>query len=247
MRLCVAVLLGGTLASAAALDAETIEYANNSFDVVRLAPGEEQNLKFYWKRPDGTPYKTLSALKTAVEAGGDELAFATNGGIYSAQFTPLGLYIENGRRYYILNKVKGGGNFFLLPNGVFYLTARGAHVVETADYSPKEPVTNAVQSGPMLVIDGKLHPRFIPGYHSRYIRSGVGIDGDGRVVFAISNAPVNFHDFGSFFKDRLACANALYLDGRISQMYAPVLNRYAIWSWNQFTTMIALVRAPESK
>jgi uncharacterized protein YigE (DUF2233 family) len=92
----------------------------------------------------------------------------------------------------------------------------------------------------MLVIDGKLHPRFIPGYHSRYVRNGVGVDRGGRVFFAISDAPVNFHDFGTLFRDRLDCPNALYLDGKISQMYLPALDRYAFWAWKPFVSMIGL-------
>jgi uncharacterized protein YigE (DUF2233 family) len=78
----------------------------------------------------------------------------------------------------------------------------------------------------MLVIDGALHPRFIPGGASRHIRNGVGTGADGtRAVFAISNAPVNFHDFGTLFRDRLALPNALYFDGAISRLHAPDLGR----------------------
>jgi len=168
------------------------------------------------------------------------LIFAVNGGIYSEQLTPLGLYIEHGKRYFKLTRGDGGGNFFLLPNGVFYITEKGARVVETEQYQPEDPVINAIQSGPILVTNGRLHPRFIKGYHSKYIRNGVGVDRDGRVVFAISNEPVNFYDFGTLFKDKLQCPDALYLDGNISEMYAPELHRYGGWPWREFTTMIGM-------
>lgn len=219
----------------------SVRHLETGYDVYRLDEGEEQRLRFFWKRQDGTPYGSIPALREALEAEGRELRFAVNGGIYSEQFTPLGLYIENGRRYYRLNQAEGGGNFFLKPNGVFYITADGARVVKTEDYRPEADVTNAVQSGPILVSDGELNPRFIPGYQSRHIRHGVGVDREGRVVFAISNGPVNFHDFGTLFRDALDCPNALYLDGTISEMYAPELNRYGGWSWRQFTTMIGIV------
>lgn len=217
-----------------------VSHRGSGFDVYRLAAGEEQQLSFFWKRKDGTPYGSIHALRHSLAIEGRKLLFAVNGGIYSEQFTPLGLYIENGKRHYRLTRETGGGNFFLLPNGVFYITEEGARVVETRDYRPRGRVINAIQSGPILVTQGRLHPRFIAGYHSKYIRNGVGVDQEGRVVFAISDAPVNFHDFGTLFKDRLQCPNALYLDGNISAMYAPELHRYGGWPWRRFTTMIGI-------
>ncbi|MCG6861503.1 MAG: phosphodiester glycosidase family protein [Chromatiaceae bacterium] len=226
--------------SASAASAFSLEHQGTSFDVYRLDKGEEQNLEFFWKRSDGTPYSSIHALRDAVQDQGRELIFAINGGIYSEELTPLGLYIEKGKRYYKLNQGDGGGNFFLLPNGVFYVTEQGAHVVETKDYQPDGPVINAIQSGPILVTKGHIHPRFIKDYHSKYVRNGVGVDRLGRVVFAISNEPVNFFDFGTLFKDELQCPNALYLDGSISEMYAPGLNRYGGWPWREFTTIIGI-------
>lgn len=236
------MLSGSTLAASA----YSIRHQGGDFDVFRLDKGEEQELRFFWKREDGAPYGSIHKLREALEAEGQELIFAVNGGIYSEQFTPLGLYIENGQRYYKLNRGNGGGNFFLLPNGVFYVTEQGARVVETEDYGPQGSVINAIQSGPMLVNNGSIHPRFIKDYHSKHIRNGVGVDREGRVVFAISNQPVNFHDFGTLFKDALNCPNALYLDGSISEMYAPDLFRYGGWPWRQFTTMIGIATKPPS-
>lgn len=231
-----------SIASVFGASALTARNQGIDFDVYRLDKGEEQRLRFFWKREDGTAYGSIHKLRELLEAQGEDLVFAVNGGIYSAQFTPLGLYIEDGKRYYQLTEGDGGGNFFLRPNGVFYVTAAGARVVRTEDYRPESEVRNAVQSGPMLVIGGKLHPRFIPGYHSKHIRNGVGVDREGRVVFAISNQPVNFHEFGTLFRDKLDCPNALYLDGNISEMYAPELHRYGGWPWRQFTSMIGITR-----
>lgn len=220
--------------------ATEVLYQGTGFDVYRLDVGEEQRLEFFWKRKDGKSYGSIHALRRTLATEGRKLVFAVNGGIYSEQFTPLGLYIENGKRYYQLTRGEGGGNFFLLPNGVFYIAEEGAYIVETEDYQPQDRVINAVQSGPMLVIDGRLHPRFIKDYHSKYIRNGVGIDRAGRVVFAISDEPVNFHAFGTLFKNRLRCPDALYLDGNISAMYAPELHRYGGWLWRRFATMIGI-------
>jgi len=225
-----------------AASAFAVPHQGISFDIYRLGIGEEQDLRFFWKREDGAPYRSIHALREALEAEGRDLVFAVNGGIYSKDFAPLGLYIENGKRYYKLTLGEGGGNFFLLPNGVFYVTDAGARVVETKNYMPERRVINAIQSGPILVSNGSIHPRFIPGYHSKHIRNGVGVDLEGRVVFAISNEPVNFHDFGTLFRDVLNCPNALYLDGSISEMYAPRLNRFGGWPWREFTTIIGITK-----
>lgn len=72
----------------------------------------------------------------------------------------------------------------------------------------------------MLVIGGELHPRFLVDSDSRYIRNGVGVSADGRrAVFAISNRPVTFHEFGRLFRDELGLPEALYFDGSISRLY----------------------------
>ena len=121
----------------------------------------------------------------------------------------------------------GPGNFGLLPNGILCLRDRRADVIETLRYVDEAPeCTSATQSGPMLVIDGELHPRFLIDSTSRYIRNGVGTSEDGtKAVFVISNAPVTFHAFGSFFKDHLGLQNALYFDGNVSRLRAPELGR----------------------
>lgn len=225
-----------------AATAFSVQHQGVEYDVYRLDPGEEQGLHFYWKRPDGSPYASLQALRQELAARGERLTFAVNGGIYSRDLAPLGLYVEDGATLIPLNRGRGGGNFFLKPNGVFYVTAQGAGVVQTDEYRPPAPVRYAVQSGPMLVIDGALHPRFIPGYESRYVRNGVGVDRAGRVVFAISDGETNFHDFGTLFRDRLDCPNALYLDGQISQMYLPPLNHYAFWAWRPLVAIIAVTQ-----
>ncbi len=231
--------------SAMAATAFSLDHQGTQFDVYRLDPGEEQGLRFFWKRPDGSAFASIPALRQDLAARGEQLVFAINGGIYSRKLEPLGLFIQDGETLAPLSRGKGGGNFFLKPNGVFFITSQGAQVVETDNYRPSGQVRNAIQSGPLLVRDGELHPRFIPGYESRYVRNGVGVDREGRVVFAISDGAVNFHDFGTLFRDRLHCPNALYLDGQISKMYLPELGHYAFWAWRPLVSIIGLTKAAD--
>jgi uncharacterized protein YigE (DUF2233 family) len=78
----------------------------------------------------------------------------------------------------------------------------------------------------MLVIDGKLHPKFLKGSSFTNIRNGVGVSADGtRAVFVISDNRVNFYDFARYMRDGLGLMNALYFDGTISRVFAPEIGR----------------------
>ena len=157
---------------------------------------------------------------------GERLAFAMNAGMYHGDRRPVGLYIEGGQEFAPLVTREGPGNFGLLPNGVFCLREGRAEVIETLRYAQERPECRyASQSGPMLVIDGDLHPRFLIDSDSRYVRNGVGTSDDGRAWFVISDAPVNFHRFGRVFRDHLGVDQALYFDGKVSRLYAPRLSR----------------------
>ena len=154
-----------------------------------------------------------------------KLVFAMNAGMFHPGFAPVGLFVDHGRTIGKLNLANDEGNFFLKPNGVFAITENGASVIESSRFPALaavggiEKVQTATQSGPLLVIDGRFHPAFREGSDSRLFRNGVGVISPKRVVFAISNEPVNFHEFARLFRDGLGCANALFLDGTISSLY----------------------------
>jgi uncharacterized protein YigE (DUF2233 family) len=164
----------------------------------------------------GKPFGDLSKLAAA-----EPFIFAMNAGMYHKDFTPVGLHVEDGSEQSPLNLADAPGNFFLKPNGVFYVDQHdNAGVLESAAYAaagirPKL----ATQSGPMLVIDGSIHPRFEENGTSRHIRNGVGADGDKRAVFAISRGPVSLGSFARLFRDELGCRNALFFDGTVSALH----------------------------
>lgn len=168
-----------------------------------------------------TPH-TLGRTARAVQAQGQEVLFATNAGIYQKDRRPLGLQIEAGTVVHDLNTHTGAGNFYLLPNGVFAVGAQGAVVLPTAEV-PAASIDwrIASQSGPLLVSNGKVHPAFDPASTSQKTRSGVGVRDPGHVVFAVSTEPVRFFDMATLFRDALGCADALYLDGTISDYWTP--------------------------
>jgi uncharacterized protein YigE (DUF2233 family) len=150
-----------------------------------------------------------------------------NAGMFHDDYSPVGLYVEEGRQEMRLVTSDGPGNFGLLPNGVLCIGDGWARVVESRAFAANAPDCRfATQSGPMLVLDGALHPRFLEHSDSLNIRNGVGVSDDGRrMVLAISDAPVNFHHFARFFRDALGTPDALFLDGRVSRLHAPGIGR----------------------
>lgn len=219
MRWLAGVLL--LASSAAAATCENIQHLGASYTICDVAVGEDLQV---FLRNDAND--VLGSF-FAVEANeGRTLKFAMNAGMYHADRGPVGHYVEHGVEEMRVISSAGPCNFGLLPNGVFCI-AETLKVYETLGFIDAAPAcTFATQSGPMLVIDGALHPRFIPNGSSRFIRNGVGTSADGRrAVFAISNQPVNFHDFATLFRDTLNLPNALYFDGKVSRLYAPDLDR----------------------
>jgi len=184
-------------------------------------------VRFFWKRADGQPYGYLSSLPQSLGGRSGRLLFATNAGMYHADYRPVGLYVENGRELVRANTKAGPGNFHMKPNGVLYVAGQVAGIVETGSFLKQKPQADfATQSGPMLVINGRLHPRFARNGGSRKYRSGVGSRDPSTLVFAISETEVSFGDFARLFRDNLQCKNALFLDGgSATSFYSPDLGR----------------------
>jgi uncharacterized protein YigE (DUF2233 family) len=178
-------------------------------------------------------------LKNFVESKGSKLVFAMNGGMYNRDLSPQGLFIQNQKILVNLDTSNGKGNFYLKPNGVFYLTTENIpYVCKTTDFVNNGNVKFATQSEPMLVIDGQIHDTFKEGSANLNIRNGVGILPDNRVVFAMSKKEINFYDFAKYFQN-LGCKNALYLDGFVSRTYLPEKNW--IQTDGNFGVMIGVV------
>ncbi len=202
-----------------------VNYDGNTYDVCQFDL-RHYTLKLFWKQRNGQSYGSLQNIPRTDGPKAGQLVFATNAGMYQADRTPLGLYVENGRELVRANTAAGAGNFYIKPNGIFYVTGNNASILDTRKFLEQRPRSDiATQSGPMLVINGAINPHFSPNSDSRKIRNGVGVEDGHRVVFVISNNPVTFSKFAHLFRDTLHCSNALYLDGSISSIYAPSIQR----------------------
>jgi uncharacterized protein YigE (DUF2233 family) len=200
-------------------------YAQNDKIISYIVDPKKQDLQLYWKDDKGQLIQNFENLKNYVAGKNRKLVFAMNGGMFQPDYTPCGLYIQQQKIVRPLVTASGSGNFFLKPNGVFYINNNNtAAICTTPNFTnDNKQVKWATQSGPMLVIDGAIHPAFKQGSANVNIRNGVGILPDNSIVFAISKEEINFYDFAEYFKN-LGCKNALYLDGFVSRMYLPEKN-----------------------
>lgn len=186
----------------------------------------QHRLDLFWKDRKGEAYGSVGALSRSLQGEGQRPLFLMNAGMYHAELDPVGLYVEGGRQLVRASTTSGPGNFHMKPNGVFYVAGGKAGVLETGQYLRRAPKAElATQSGPMLVINGKLHPKFPSEGVSRKVRNGVGVKDGDTVFFAISEGAVTFTDFARLFRDRLGTPNALFLDGSVSSLAAPGLDR----------------------
>jgi uncharacterized protein YigE (DUF2233 family) len=212
-------------ATPAAADCAPRSFAGAKFTVCAFDPRHD-DIRLFLSGADGKPYGSLAALAAALKARGERLIFAMKAGMFKEDQSPVGLYVENRKKLHEADTRAGPSNFHLKPNGVFWIGDGVAGVTETSRFLAAPPEARfATQSGPMLVVDGKIHPKIKPNGASEKIRNGVGACNGGAIDFAISDGPVNFDSFARLFRDGLGCPNALFLDGSVSSLYAPELNR----------------------
>lgn len=186
--------------------------------------------------------RSFAELEQSLGPKAAQLRFAMNAGMYDEEGRPIGLFVRDGEEEKSLNRREGTGNFHLMPNGVFAVDEEGRlSITSSAAFSKKVPSPQwATQSGPMLVIGGKLHPKFDENGESQLIRNGVGVANPYTAYFVISEDPVSFGRFARFFRDALGCPNALYLDGSVSSLWDPAAQRQDPYS--ELGPMIAVFR-----
>jgi uncharacterized protein YigE (DUF2233 family) len=197
------------------------KYGDDDRFITYMVNPTEKNVQFYWKNDSNENFKRIGNLQNWLTKKNKKLTFAMNAGMYKKDNSPQGLYVENRKVLAEIDTINGNGNFYLKPNGIFYITTNNAAFISTTNnFHKTDTVKFATQSGPMLVINGKIHPAFIKGSPNLNIRNGVGILPDNRIIFAMSKREINFYDFAYYFKS-MGCTNALYLDGYVSRTYLP--------------------------
>jgi len=203
------------------------------------------SVRIIWKDKNGTPLRTFPAVSQYLKGEGLQADTLMNGGIFEPGGVPSGLLIQNGKVLNPVNRNKGEGNFFLQPNGIFLIDSAGAAVIRTDEYPLKNiTVQQAVQSGPLLLRQGKVHPAFNANSRSRLHRNGVGVARNGEVIFAMTDVHSqkfpNLFEFAQLFR-ALGCDDALFLDGDLSQMCSGAdLTKPS----NSFGSIIAVTRSP---
>lgn len=173
------------------------------------------------------PYRGFKALAASRPQDAPSVAFAVNAGMFDDEGKPIGYYVRDGERGHELNRNEGAGNFHMQPNGVFFGTGGKWRVMASADFYSQvgDRPQFGTQSGPMLLVGGKLHPEITDDGPSRTIRNGVGVDTAGRAHFVISDGPVSFGKLARYFRDVLKVRDALYLDGAVSGLWDPATGR----------------------
>ncbi|MCU0796837.1 MAG: phosphodiester glycosidase family protein [Akkermansiaceae bacterium] len=218
MKGLVSICLALTFLTSAGAD-EVIERREVDGVVYHVAMVPAERLRLLWKDGEGRAMRTFPAVAAELRRRGDEPLMLMNGGIYEPGGIPSGLFIQDGKVLNPVNRRDGKGNFFLKPNGIFLIDAKGARVIDTAGWGAADGVKWAVQSGPLLLRKGKVHPAFREHSENRLHRNGVGVRKDGMVVLAMSDGRSakwpNLHGFATFFQ-KLGCEDALFLDGDIS-------------------------------
>jgi uncharacterized protein YigE (DUF2233 family) len=217
---------------------ETREFEGSAFTVCPFDAAKDR-----LELIDGRGLRSFASLEAFLGRRAGQLRFAMNAGMYDEEGAPIGLFVAGGKEIKKINRREGSGNFHLMPNGVFAVGRDGrVSVTATNAFKLRSPAW-ATQSGPMLVIDGKLHPKFDPNGQSQLIRNGVGVNAQ-TAFFVISEDPVSFGRFARFFRDEIGCSNALYLDGSVSSLWDPAAGRQDPYS--SLGPMVAVFRKATS-
>lgn len=248
-RIASGFILGLLAGSAQAADPPSgyarIERHGVNYHTLRAKPAQ---VSTRWLNKSGKPFRRMDVLKPALVAEGVDVLAIMNAGIYEPGGIPSGLHVENGVEQRPINLASKPGNFFLKPNGVFYITTDGrAGVMESHAFAKAAPPARlAIQSGPALLLDGKTHPKFNATSKNYLLRNGIGvIEATGEVLLVMTQLPqkrlANLHEFAEFFRAQ-GCANALFLDGDISEMHVPGVPELERVSTNELGAYLVITK-----
>ncbi len=190
-----------------------------------IANPSEHRITTAYAQASGDRFGSLAAFAETVDKR--TIAFAINGGPAGDDGKPKGYFVQNKQRIAELDLGSGDGNFYIKPNGVFYGTGNAWRLRTTPSFysGVRDRPQFGTQSGPMLLVDGKLPSEISENGPSRAIRSGVGIGSDGKAHFVVSQKPLSFGQLARFFRDEAKVKNALFLASNRSALWDPATKR----------------------
>ena len=203
---------------------KTVEFESTPLTHCVANPSEHRITMAYGQGSNGR-FGSLAAFAETVDKR--TIAFAINGGPSGDDGKPKGYFVQNKNRIAELDLGNGDGNFYIKPNGVFYGTGNAWRLRTTPSFysGVRDRPQFGTQSGPMLLVDGKLPTEISENGPSRAIRSGVGIAGDGKAHFVVSQKPLSFGRLARYFRDEANAKNALFLASNRSVLWDPATER----------------------
>jgi uncharacterized protein YigE (DUF2233 family) len=190
-------------------------YRNAKFDIIEIKLDSSVTNNFAIS--NNTAHLSEKAYFDSLAHSLQAPFFAITASIVDSACNPLGLYIQNNNKIRDINNDKGNGNFFLKPNGIISIdTANKIEIKDASTYSGNASYKYALQSGPMLITNGTIHPGFDKNSNNKFVRCGVGIYTDKNnndvLVFIRSKEPVSFYQLAQLFQEKYKCKNALTLE-----------------------------------
>ena len=140
-----------------------------------------------------------TAMTAREFAGVTGAAAVINAPFFDVDGSPMGLLIVDGAGRQALRRADWG---------VFFIDARGAHIVHTRDYGRRTGVVQAFQVGPRLVVDGEVLA--LKPQSAR--RTAICTRADGTVLALVVGNAVLAADIARFLAES-GCRDALNLDG----------------------------------
>ena len=134
-----ALLALGLPGAAGAADCDKLDHDGQGYAVCTVTADEEPRLGLWLYDGRGRPLNHFGSLRKHL--GGQTLLFAMNAGMYHSDYAPVGLFRSGEEVHGAVVTGEGGGNFGLLPNGVFCTGGKTPfQVIESRRFSTSAPV-----------------------------------------------------------------------------------------------------------
>ncbi len=160
-----------------------------------------------------------------------------NGGFFDHNYHALGLRIGNQQQYSPLKRISWWS--------IFYIKDQTPAISSVRTYNPNQPVEFAVQSGPRLLIKGRIPSLKI----GRAERSALGITHQGQVIIVVTeNTPITTTELAHLMQSSpLHCKSALNLDGGSSSQLHAHMNAFQVNAHGFSSVSDAIIVKPRSE